>query len=132
MQFTTKLNLGQRVFILSDDTIRAHITEATVGQLRVTEVHPSHYRPCGWETDAIYKEEYMCVESGIGSGRIYTYGRDIFATHEEAERGRVARDQQLYFNRKEHEERQAKERARREAQERRQLEELKAKYEAAA
>jgi hypothetical protein len=31
-----------------------------------------------------YKEEYMCVETGIGSGNVYTLGRNIFINEEEA------------------------------------------------
>ena len=31
-----------------------------------------------------YKEQYMCVETGIGSGNVYTLGESIFATENEA------------------------------------------------
>jgi hypothetical protein len=32
-----------------------------------------------------YTEEYMAVETGIGSGLLYTLGENIFATREECE-----------------------------------------------
>ena len=36
-----------------------------------------------------FKEDYMCTETGIGSGQVYTYGVHIFKTKEECEAASV-------------------------------------------
>jgi len=33
-----------------------------------------------------YKEQYMCVETGIYSGYVYKLGKDVFATKQDAEK----------------------------------------------
>ena len=128
MRFSTKLDLGQKVFVV-DGSLDPIKREVTVGQVRVIETHPAYYRSCGWKHDAVYKEEYMCVETGVGSGRIYHYGWDIFATEVEADRGLEAAKQRCYLQRKERDENMAKWKAQQEAEDRRRLAELKAKYE---
>lgn len=99
--FTTKLSLGASAFVVRSGLVRSgldpHIVQMTVGQIRVTETMPS-CRP--YETNKCYLEEYMCIESGVGSGSVWEYGKNIFATEAEAEAGVVAAKQAAYFERR--------------------------------
>lgn len=96
--FTTKLSLGQKAFIVSGG-LDPYIEELTVGLIRVIETHPKAKSP--FSQNSCYKEEYMCFETGVGSGSVYTYGEHIFATREEAERGLTRRQQEVYKERAE-------------------------------
>ncbi len=67
------------------------VGEATIGQVRITiteskgregEEMFDNFKP---QSDR--EEQYMCEETGIGSGCIYTLGENIFATEEEAREG---------------------------------------------
>lgn len=125
--FTTKLKLGGEAFGVSgglDPTIQ----RLTVGQIRVTETLPGARffteEPC-------YKEEYMCVETGVGSGTIWTYGKNIFATYAEAQTGVIAHQQAAYKQRAERDAYQAQEAERKRLDDLRTLERLKKQYEAA-
>ena len=96
--FTTKLSLGQKAFVVLGG-LDPYIEEVVVGQLRVIETHPGAKSP--YTQTSCYKEEYMCFETGVGSGSVYTYGKHIFATREEAEIGLIRRQQEAYKERAE-------------------------------
>ena len=126
--FTTKLKLGGEAFGVIgglDPTIK----RLTVGQIRVTETLPSAWR---FTEDPCYKEEYMCVETGVGSGTIWTYGKNIFATEAEAQIGVIAHQQAAYKQRAERDARQAQEAERKRLDDLRTLERLKKQYETAS
>ena len=62
-------------------------SKLTVGQVRV-EVTASPglrglSRFSNFSAQASYVEQYMCVETGVGSGTIYTLDKSVFATKEE-------------------------------------------------
>ena len=75
----------------------------TVGQIRVQytksiglnggymedncNVAFDNYKPKAEE----YEEVYMCVETGVGSGRLYTFGEHIFLTEGECQAANSAR-----------------------------------------
>jgi hypothetical protein len=87
--FTTKLKLGGQAFGVGgwlDPTIQV----LTVGQICVTETLPGHDVR---RDEPVYKEEYMCLETGVGGGTIWTFGRNIFATLDDAEAGVIAHRQ---------------------------------------
>ena len=70
-------------------------------------VSPSARSPAGYrlyDDDGCYKEEYMCVETGVGSGTLWTYGKNIFSNEADAQRGVIKHQQAAH-----------KERARRDA-----------------
>lgn len=124
--FTTKLKLGGEAFGVSgglDPTIQ----RLTVGQIRVIETLPGARffteEPC-------YKEEYMCVETGVGSGSIWTYGKNLFATEAEAHAGVIAHQQAAYKQRAERDALRAQEAERQRLSDLRTLERLKKQYEA--
>jgi hypothetical protein len=125
--FTTKLKLGGEAFGVSgglDPTIQ----RLTVGQIRVTET-----LPCArfFSEEPCYKEEYMCVETGVGSGTLWTYGKNIFATEAEAQTGVIAHQQAAYKQRAERDAYRAQEAERQRQNDLRTLERLKQQYEAA-
>jgi hypothetical protein len=126
--FTTKLKLGGEAFGVSgglDPTIQ----RLTVGQIRVIETLPGARffteEPC-------YKEEYMCVETGVGSGTIWTYGKNIFATDADAHAGVIAHQQAAYKQRAERDALREQEAERQRLSDLRTLERLKKQYEAAS
>ena len=124
--FTTKLKLGGPAFGVSGG-LDPSIQRLTVGQIRVTETLPTGRY---FADDPCYKEEYMCVETGVGSGTIWTYGKNIFATEEEAQGGVIAHQHAAYKQRAERDAMRAKEEARQRAEDLRTLERLKKRYEA--
>jgi hypothetical protein len=119
--FTTKLKLGGKAFVVSgglDPTIKI----MTVGQIRVIQSLPNHHDP-------VYKEEYMCVETGVGSGSVWTYGKNIFATKKEALDGEIALKQKSYKERAERDAYLTREAERKMAEDLANLARLKQKYE---
>lgn len=125
--FTTKLKLGGTAFGVYGG-LDPSIQRLTVGQIRVTETLPGarffSEEPC-------YKEEYMCVETGVGSGTIWTYGKSIFATEAEAHAGVIAHQQAAYKQRAERDALREQEAERQRLSDLRTLERLKKQYEAA-
>ena len=125
--FTTKLKLGGEAFGVSgglDPTIQ----RLTVGQIRVIETLPSSRF---FEHDVCYKEEYMCVETGVGGGTVWTYGKNIFATEAEAQTGVIAHQQAAYKQRAERDAYSAQKAEQQRQDDLRTLERLKQQYEAA-
>ena len=126
--FTTKLSLGKAAFVVSGGLDPA-VLEMTVGQIRVIQTMPGKTI---WSDQPCYVEEYMCLETGVGSGQIYTYGKSIFATKEEANVGVILVQQRMYKERKARDEHLARVAADRKALELAELNRLQAKYATAA
>lgn len=122
--FTTKLKLGGRAFGVTSG-IDPYITNLTVGQIRVTETLPALKSV---DEDVCYKEEYMCIETGVGSGTIWTYGKNIFATELDAQAGVVKVQQAAYKERAARDAWREKEADRKRAEDLRTLERLKRQY----
>lgn len=93
MKFETAFSCGDKGWSFDGESVR----QVTVGQIRLTYtqsegvndgyVDPNvriafdNYTP----KPAEYEEDYMCVETGIGSGSIYTLNKRIFLTKEACE-----------------------------------------------
>ena len=123
--FTTKLKLGGVAFGVHgglDPTIQ----QLTVGQIRVIETLPTSRL---FEHDVCYKEEYMCVETGVGCGTVWEYGKNIFATREDAQQGVIAHQQRAYKQRAERDACRAEQAERQRAVDLAALQRLKAQYE---
>lgn len=125
--FTTKLKLGGKAFAVIGG-LDPMVQRLTVGQIRVTETLPGS-RFCSDEP--CYKEEYMCAETGVGSGTIWTYGKNIFATEAEAQAGVIAHQQAAYKQRAERDALRAQAAEQQRLSDLRTLERLKKQYEAA-
>lgn len=123
--FTTKLKLGGRAFGVSG-WLDPVVIELTVGQLTVIETLPKARlfsdAPC-------YKEEYMCVETGVGGGQVWTYGKNIFCNKEDAELGVISHRQLAYKERAERDARVARQAEADRAADLQKLARLKAQYE---
>ena len=85
MKLETKFDIGDTVYVAYPDRVAFPLT---IGQVRkcVTdspgrkgEALFDNYKPQKKE-----EEEYMCVQTGIGSGNVYPLER-VFATPEEAQ-----------------------------------------------
>ena len=126
--FTTNLKLGQKAFGV-EGQLDARVRELTVGQIRITQTLPEL---CRFDDDVVYKEECMCVETGVGSGTIWAYGKNIFATEADAQHGVIAQHQRAHKQRAEREAMRAKEAERVRILELAELERLQSKYGAAA
>jgi hypothetical protein len=126
--FTTHLSLGQTAYGVEACSYRPNyrVVPLTVGQIRVTETAPKARTYD--DSDPLFKEEYMCIETGVGSGRIWQYGKNIFSTEADAQFGVVAHEQRAHKQRAEHDAREAEARKHREAQERAELQRLSEKY----
>lgn len=90
MNIETTFNLGDKGWVLYD----GYVKQVTVGQVSVIYRIPGSEISWGEQ----YREECMCIETGIGSGSVYTAGEHIFTTREaceEANKVRIAREEQL-------------------------------------
>lgn len=85
MRFNSRFNIGDKVWVYRGDCA----VELTVGKIEIAHTDSkgrsgedlfSNYMP-----QKSYKERYMCEETGIGSGSVFTLGKNIFATKEECE-----------------------------------------------
>lgn len=101
MRFDTKFNCGDKGWVFDG----RHIRQATIGQIRVeyTKVDQGCDRMAFFggvianggenfgEQPEEYREVYMCVETGIGSGTLHTYGEHIFLTEKECRQANAKR-----------------------------------------
>lgn len=100
MQITTTLSCGDKAWTFEGDYVR----ERTVGQVRIEYTHSAGIGDGFMEGGVIANggenyepmepklvEQYMCVETGIGSGSIFTLGESIFLTREECETANAER-----------------------------------------
>ena len=123
--FTTNIELGATAFCVSG-SLDYRVEKLTVGQVRVQRTLP---KARSWDDDPVYKEEYMCIETGVGSGNIWEYGKNIFNNEKDALAACVKRQQESYKQRAErdaHIKKQAEYHRERDLEK---LRELKEKYE---
>lgn len=123
--FTTNLKLGGKAFVV-EGYQDARVVEVTVGQLRITETLPSLHRS---SDEPCYMEVAMCIETGVGSGTLWQYGKNIFANRADAEAGVVKMHQKYHKERAAKEAYQAEQAERRRKLDMLELQRLKEKYE---
>lgn len=99
MKFESTFGPGDKAWIYSN---WEYVQEVTVGQVRIEFTDCKDWEDPGCTQDRVYsgsnthpdnysaryeyKEEYMCQETGIGSGSVYTLNKNIFKTKEECEK----------------------------------------------
>lgn len=125
--FTTNLKLGGRAYGVSG-WLDPVVTPLTVGQIRIVQTLP---RARGLGAETCYVEECMCIETGVGGGTVWTYGKNIFATEAEAQIGVIAAQQAAYKERAERDKYKAEQDAQKRALDLLTLKRLKEQYEAA-
>jgi hypothetical protein len=102
MKFETAFNCGDKAWTFDGEGA----SQVTVGQVQVTYTHSKGLNGGRVDPDipvafdnfkpkkATYEERYMCIETGIVSGSIYTLGQSIFRTREECEQANAERIEQ--------------------------------------
>ena len=126
--FTTKLKLGGDAFGVNGG-LDPMIKHLTVGQIRVIETLP---KSRFFEDTKCYVEEYMCIETGVGSGTVWEYGKNIFATEAEAQNSVIAHRQAAHKQRAERDAQQAEQDARKREADLATLKRLQTQYGTAA
>jgi hypothetical protein len=85
MKLYSKFNPGDKVWCIDKGEIAV---ELTVGQVCV-KITDSPGKPGtifdNFKPQSGHEESYMCVETGINSGSVFTLDRNIFMTKNEAE-----------------------------------------------
>jgi hypothetical protein len=113
MQFNTRFSIGDKAWVphwsnhRTENLRHFKPEQITIGRVMAQltdspgiegEELFDNYKP-----QSEYKEEYMAVETGIGSGNVYTLGEHIFSTEEEClvvtrERIRVEEERRIAAN----------------------------------
>ena len=79
MKLNTKFSCGDKAWCIIDGS---HVSELTVGSVR-TEFTDSPGTGNeifdNYKAQKYYKEMYMCIETGIGTGSVYEIDKNIFA-----------------------------------------------------
>lgn len=109
MQITTTFSPGDKAWVFHNDRAQ-HLTIGKVN-IEITDSPgvPGESRFSNYGPQNGRKEQYMCVETGVGSGSLYTLGERIFGTQEECEQANAERMAEIA---RENEERRARERTR--------------------
>lgn len=86
MKFETAFDIGDKGWVMYQGW--KHPQQVTIGQIRVVHTDSKGSGSFSFVGDNYkpqkgYSEEYMCDETGIGSGTVYTFGNNIFVTKEE-------------------------------------------------
>lgn len=81
MKINTTFNCGDKGWVYQGGSVH----QLTVGQIGVTIVDSNYYGSTfdNFRPQKKYEERYMCVETGIGSGTVYTLNESIFLTEED-------------------------------------------------
>ena len=86
MRFESKLSPGDVAWVVGDEYIPIGVT---IGRVKITHTDSPGVEGreaySNYSAQKEYKEEYMAVETGIGSGRVFTLGGHLFETEEECQ-----------------------------------------------
>jgi len=87
-QYNSKLSNGDKAFAITFTyNHQPVIKELTIGRVTIEDINspglPDEELFDNYKPQKNYVERYMCVETGIGSGTVYEYGRHIFKSREE-------------------------------------------------
>jgi hypothetical protein len=90
MEIKTKFSCGDKAWTCSG----SYSEEMTIGRVEVTVTQSTgddEQMFDNYKSQSGYVEKYMCTESGIGSGSVYTLGEHIFETKEECDAANAER-----------------------------------------
>lgn len=77
MNITTNLSCGDTAWVFTDNGPQT----VTVGQVRIEYTSSKGIDGSmfgNYQAQKGFKEQYMCVETGIGSGTVWEFGKSIF------------------------------------------------------
>ena len=86
MKLHSRFNIKDKVWVIHNGS---SIRSLIVGQITIIVIDSSGINNSifdNFKPQKNYKEEYMCIETGIGAGHVYTLSKNIFATKEEAQK----------------------------------------------
>lgn len=90
MKFNSKLNIGDKLYAYAHGG--GYVQELTIGQIRIKHTDSKGVRPTSgyvqgdnYKPQKEYEECYMCEETGINGGNVYTLGIHAWLTREECE-----------------------------------------------
>lgn len=84
MKFESAFNIGDLCWCTNGE---GYVRALNIGQIRIEMTDSPGIIDNlfdNFKAQKSYIETYMCVETGIGSGNVYTLGRNIFKTEDEA------------------------------------------------
>lgn len=84
MRIETAFNIGDMCFCTNGS---GGIKNLTIGLIRAEKKNSPGMEDSffdNFKPQEAYKEEYMCVETGVDSGNVYTLGRNIFKSKKDA------------------------------------------------
>ena len=90
MEIKTKFSCGDKAWTFSG----CYSMEMTIGSVSVTVTDSSgddDQMFDNFKSQSGYVEKYMCTETGIGSGQVYTLGEHIFETKDECDSANAER-----------------------------------------
>jgi hypothetical protein len=128
VKFETAFNIGDKGWVMWSDC--KHPQQLTIGKIiiehtdskgdgRTSGLIGDNYKP-----QKSHFERYMCEETGIDSGSVYTLGQHIFTTEEECREVNAEQIKKLEEQERQQKEYQKQEKLRREATLRAQLAEI--------
>lgn len=83
MDIKTTFSCGDKAWSFVDD----RVGQLTIGRVQVTVTNTPGVEGGSifdnYRAQNSYEESYMCIETGVGSGSVYTLGKHIFKTEEE-------------------------------------------------
>jgi len=87
-QYISKLSNGDKAFAITFTCNRQPmLKELTIGRVTIEDTNspgiPGEQVFDNYKPQLKYTECYMCIETGIGSGTVYEYGRHIFKSRKE-------------------------------------------------
>ena len=90
MNYSSNLSNGDQAFVVMFTCSKIPaVAKLTVGKVIIEDTNspgrPNEEIFDNYKPQLKYKESYQCVETGIGTGSLYTYGESIFKTREECE-----------------------------------------------
>lgn len=126
MKFESTFNIGDVAYTFVNGI--KYPQAVTIGQIRIEHTDSkgdsSYSFGDNYKHQKGYVEQYMCDETGVGSGTVYTLGEHIFATSEECAAANAERIKEIEGREAEQKKRNREEKLRREASLRAQLEEI--------
>lgn len=123
-EFKSHIDLGKTAYVVRG-SLDYWVEKMTVGQVTIKRTLPK----ARFYDDKLYEENYMCIETGVGSGNVYEYGKNIFSTEEEAKKSVIEHQQKAYKEKANRDKYLAEQEANKREREIRLLNELKNKYE---
>lgn len=136
MELKTAFSCGDKGWVF--DYASGGIHQLTVGQVQVTFTKSEGVNDgrveanCGiqfnnYKPKEAYEERYMCVETGVGSGSVYTLGESIFASEDECRAANAKRLREIAKEKREREEWERRQEEKEEAELRRRLARIEAR-----